>query len=138
MSQRKSSMSAESLAIVVYLRKHGSASKSDLRKLLPNQQPLQINQRLNNLRIGGWVEFNEVKGVWEFCPVVDDLFPTLRAPKRSSSDSASSKPAPREGLNFVPPRTFNFHGSTYVPPSFAPTRPGALDFSSVASHGQRC
>ena len=134
---RKSTMSAESKAIVDYLRKYGPTNRTELNSAMVCQNANEITKRLNNLSIAGWVCFSPKFLTWEISPSAHDMFPGTRA---SHKKDAHLKPAPQhaEPGQVVPPRTFNFHGTTYVPPQITPARQGALDFGQIASRGQRC
>lgn len=134
---RKSTMSAESKAIVDYLRKVGPTSRADLNTAIRGQTVKEIATRLKNLTFGGWVRYSPVYRVWEISPSAHGMFPSLdMATKRIAVKKARA--AITEPVELVPPRTFNFHGTTYVPPQFTPARQGALDFGNIPSHGQRC
>lgn len=134
---RKSTMSAESKAIVDYLRKVGPTKRADLNAAIRGQTVKEIATRLKNLAFGGWVRYSPVYRVWEISPSAHGMFPSLdMATKRIAVKKARA--ALTEPGELVPPRTFNFHGTTYVPPQFTPARQGALDFGQVPSRGQRC
>lgn len=138
---RKSSMSKESKAIVDYLRKFGATNRTELNSAMSGQTATEVTKRLNNLSISGWVRFSPVYRTWEISPSAQGMFPSLDAftqrkavkQARESLQARSQEPA-----NLVPARTFNFHGTNYVPPSFTPARQGALDLGQVPSRGQRC
>lgn len=138
---RKSTMSAESKAIVDYLRKFGPTNRTELNSAMRGQTAVEITKRLNNLSIAGWVRFSPVYRVWEISPSAHGMFPSLdMATKRLAVKKAKAevKAGTKEPAELVPPRTFNFHGTTYEPQPFTPARQGALDFGQVPSHGQRC
>lgn len=138
---RKSTMSAESKAIVDYLRKFGPTNRTELNSAICGQTANEITKRLNNLSIAGWVRLSPVYRVWEISPSAHGMFPSLDIDSkrlavkkaRASAEAGIAEPAER-----VPPRTFNFHGTTYEPPQFTPARQGALDFGQIPSRGQRC
>ena len=134
---RKSNMSEESKAIVDYLRKFGPTNRTDLNSAMRGQTAEEITKRLNNLSIAGWVCFSHKFHTWEISPSAHDMFPGTRA---SNKKEAQPKPALQhaEPAEVVPPRTFNFHSTTYVPPQLTPARQGALDFGQIPSRGQRC
>ena len=134
---RKSTMTAESKAIVDYLRKFGPTNRTELNSAMAGQTANEITKRLNNLSIAGWVLFSPAFRTWEISPSAHGMFPGTRVlhKKDALPKQAPQHIAPAER---VPPRTFNFHGTNYVPPAFTPARQGALDFGAVPSRGLRC
>lgn len=134
--QRKSNMSAESKAIVDYLRTYGPTNRTELNSAIAGQTASGITKRLNNLSIAGWVLYSAQFGTWEISPSAHDMFPSTRASLKK--DAQQKPPQHTTPAELVPPRTFNFHGTNYVPPSFTPARQGALDFGAVPSRGLRC
>lgn len=138
---RKPTMSAASKAIVDYLRKFGPTNRTELNSAMSGQTANEVTKRLNNLSIAGWVRFSAVYRVWEISPSAHGMFPDLDASsKRQAVKEAreSLKTETYAPLEVVPPRTFNFHGSTYEPTPFTPARQGALDFGQIPSRGQHC
>ena len=140
---RKSTMTAESKAIVDYLRKFGPTNRTELNSAMAGQTANEITKRLNNLSIAGWVRYVPAFSTWEISPSAHGMFPGTRAshkkdalPKKDSLPKKVEQCA--EPVERVPPRTFNFHGTNYVPPAFTPARQGALDFGAVPSRGLRC
>ena len=138
---RKSTMSAESKAIVDYLRKFGPTNRTELNSAMRGQTADEITKRLNNLSIAGWVLFSPAFRTWEISPSAHGMFPSLdavskrQAVKEARESLKTETYAPQE---VVPPRTFNFHGTKYEPTPFTPARQGALDFGQIPSRGQRC
>ena len=138
---RKSTMSNESKAIVDYLRKFGPTNRTELNSAMSRQTANEVTKRLNNLSIAGWVRFSPVYRVWEISPSAQAMFPSLDAfsQRKAIKEAREALQAEtNEPMNLVPPRTFNFHGTNYVPPQFTPARQGALDFGNIPSRGQRC
>ncbi len=147
---RKSNMSAESAAIVVYLRKFGPQTRQKLTEVVPTDTPGGLAKRLSNLRANGWVQTEEAEGMpvlYAIKPCVRGLFPELdarpskvsRALAKDGSPVAPAKPV----LEPAPPPA---PVERYTPgpmvisaiPRMGAARPGALAFLAAPSRGVRC
>jgi len=147
---RKSNMSAESAAIVVYLRKFGPQTRQKLTEVVPTDTPGGLAKRLTNLRANGWVQIEEAEGMpvlYAIKPCVRGLFPELdvrpskvaRSTAQDGAPVAPAKPAPEP----APPRApvERFTPGPMVPsaiPRMSTARPGALAFLACPSRGVRC
>lgn len=147
---RKSNMSAESAAIVVYLRKFGPQTRQKLTEVVPTDTPGGLAKRLSNLRANSWVQIEKAEGMpvlYAIKPCVRGLFPELdarpskvsHAPAPDDAPAIASKPAlvpasqPAPVERYVPgPMTAS------AAPRMGTTRPGALDFLNCPSQGVRC
>lgn len=147
---RKSNMSAESAAIVVYLRKFGPQTRQKLTEVVPTDTPGGLAKRLSNLRANGWVQTEEAEGMpvlYAIKPCVRGLFPELDArPSKVSrspaKDGAPAAPAP-PALEPVPPpapveRFTPGPMALSAIPRMGTARPGALAFLACPSRGVRC
>lgn len=147
---RKTNMSAESAAIVVYLRKFGPQTRQKLTEVVPTDTPGGLAKRLSNLRANGWVQIEEAEGMpvlYAIKPCVRGLFPELnarpskvaRAPVPNDAPAMPSKPALESAPRHAPVERY-VPGP--MPPSASPhmgtTRPGALAFLACPSRGVRC
>ena len=97
---RKSNMSAESAAIVAYLRKNGPQTRQKLSEVVPTDTPGGLVKRLSNLRANGWVQIEEAEGMpvlYAIKPCVRGLFPELDA----RPSKVSPAPAPEDMPVFV-------------------------------------
>ena len=147
---RKSNMSAESAAIVVYLRKFGPQTRQKLTEVVPTDTPGGLAKRLSNLRANGWVQIEEAQGLpalYAIKPCVRGLFPELdarpskvaRSPAQDGAPAAPAKPA----LEPAPPPTAveRFTPGPMVLsaiPRMGTARAGALAFLDCPSRGVRC
>ena len=147
---RKTNMSAESAAIVVYLRKFGPQTRQKLTEVVPTDTPGGLAKRLSNLRANGWVQIEEAQGLpvlYAIKPCVRGLFPELdarpskvaRSPAQDGAPAAPAKPA----LEPAPPPTAveRFTPGPMVLsaiPRMGTARAGALAFLDCPSRGVRC
>ncbi|KAA9180621.1 hypothetical protein F3K36_03165 [Delftia sp. BR1] len=147
---RKSNMSAESAAIVVYLRKFGPQTRQKLTEVVPTDTPGGLAKRLSNLRANGWVQTEEAEGMpvlYAIKPCVRGLFPELDA--RPSKVSPAPAPEDMPVPAYKPALAHAARPATverYIPgpmdlsaiPRMGTARPGALDFLNCPSQGVRC
>ena len=147
---RKSNMSAESAAIVVYLRKFGPQTRQKLTEVVPTDTPGGLAKRLSNLRANGWVQIEEAEGMpdlYAIKPCVRGLFPELDArPSKVARSSAKGGPSAtpaKPALEQAPPPApvERFTPGPMVLsaiPRMSTARPGALAFLACPSRGVRC
>lgn len=147
---RKSNMSAESVAIVVYLRKFGPQTRQKLTEVVPTDTPGGLAKRLSNLRANGWVQIEEAEGLpvlYAIKPCVRGLFPELdvrpsKVARSSAQDGAPVAPATPVLEPAPPPAPVErFTPGPMVLsaiPRMDTARPGALAFLDCPSRGVRC
>lgn len=147
---RKSNMSAESAAIVVYLRKFGPQTRQKLTEVVPTDTPGGLAKRLSNLRANGWVQIEEAEGMpvlYAIKPCVRGLFPELDArpskvTRSSVKDGVPAAPAPpaQEPVPQPAPVERFTPGPMVLSaiPRMGTSRPGALAFLACPSRGVRC
>ncbi|NMM75374.1 hypothetical protein B2J88_20205 [Rhodococcus sp. SRB_17] len=125
---RKTTLGHESLVLVTHLRAHGPSTAKTLLAQFPAEKRPDLLKRLSNLIAGGWLDFGwNSEGVQQWF-----VRPSARAALAVAVATPPATP------NLVPPRRINVMAGTYTPPSFAPTRRGAMDFAAVASRGFSC
>ncbi|KEH07081.1 hypothetical protein GY14_30240 [Delftia tsuruhatensis] len=147
---RKSNMSAESAAIVVYLRKFGPQTRQKLTEVVPTDTPGGLAKRLSNLRANGWVQTEEAEGMpvlYAIKPCVRGLFPELdarpskvaRSPAKVGPSATPAKPALEQAPQPAPVERFT-PGPMVLSaiPRMGTARPGALAFLACPSRGVRC
>ena len=125
---RKSTLSPESAAIVSHLKQHGAATLDALLGHFPAEGRSKLRKRLSNLYDGNWLDI-----AW----AADGEMLWLVAPRARAAQPALPTCA-SHAPTLVPPRQINVMAGDYTPPPMAATRPGALDFQRVGSHGHRC
>ncbi|PZP57054.1 MAG: hypothetical protein DI604_35085 [Delftia acidovorans] len=147
---RKSNMSAESAAIVAYLRKNGPQTRQTLTEVVPTDTPGGLAKRLSNLRANGWVQTEKAEGMpvlYAIKPCVRGLFPELDARPskvaRSSAQGGPSATPAKPALEQAPPPApvERFTPGPMVLsaiPRMDTARPGALAFLACPSRGVRC
>ncbi|PZP56010.1 MAG: hypothetical protein DI604_35945 [Delftia acidovorans] len=147
---RKSNMSAESAAIVAYLRKNGPQTRQKLTEVVPTDTPGGLAKRLSNLRANGWVQIEKAEGLpvlYAIKPCVRGLFPELdaRPSKVARSPLLDDAPAiPAKSTLEPTPRPAPVERFTPGPmalsaiPRMVTARPGAQAFLACPSRGVRC
>lgn len=147
---RKTNMSAESAAVVVYLRKFGPQTRQKLTEVVPTDTPGGLAKRLSNLRANGWVQIEEAEGMpvlYAIKPCVRGLFPELDArPSKVSRSPAKDGPPVAPAKPVLEPAPPSAPVERYTPgpmvisaiPRMGTARPGALAFLAVPSRGVRC
>ncbi|MPT03566.1 MAG: hypothetical protein E2582_05005 [Delftia sp.] len=143
-------MSAESAAVVVYLRKFGPQTRQKLTEVVPTDTPGGLAKRLSNLRANGWVQIEEAEGMpvlYAIKPCVRGLFPELDArPSKVSRSPAKDGPPVAPAKPVLEPAPPSAPVERYTPgpmvisaiPRMGTARPGALAFLAVPSRGVRC
>lgn len=130
---RKSTLSAESAAVINHLKVHGTSTAV---ALLPHFQDMgrtQLLKRLGNLVDLGWLDFT-----WND---KSDKTWFLRSSARAIAVHTVTPKAPAQAAPVVPiagPRCISVMTGTYTPPRGPALRPGALDFKGCPSVGFRC
>jgi hypothetical protein len=147
---RKSNMSAESAAIVAYLRTFGPQTRQKLTEVVPTDTKGGLAKRLSNLRANGWLQVEAIQGLpdlYSIKPCVRGLFPERAArPSKPTRSAAPDAPiAPPAEVAQVPaqiPAPVERYAPALMTPSACPrmdtTRTGALDFLNCPSRGVRC
>jgi hypothetical protein len=147
---RKSNMSAESAAIVAYLRKNGPQTRQKLSEVVPTDTPGGLVKRLSNLRANGWVQIEEAEGMpvlYAIKPCVRGLFPELDArpskvspaPAPEDMPAPTSKPALAHATRPAPVERYTPGPMALSAiPRMGTARPGALAFLDCPSRGVRC
>ena len=147
---RKSNMSAESAAIVAYLRKNGPQTRQKLSEVVPTDTPGGLVKRLSNLRANGWVQTEEADGMpvlYAIKPCVRGLFPELDArPSKVSRSPAKDGPPAAPAPPALEPVPAPAPVERFTPgpmvlsaiPRMGTARPGALAFLACPSRGVRC
>lgn len=146
---RKSNMSAESAAIVAYLRTHGPQTRQKLAQVVPTDTPGGLAKRLSNLRANGWVQREQTAGQPDlYCiqPSARGLFPELDAARhgKAAVTPLIAKPAHQPRLQTPLPE--QRPTERYVPgpmaasdmPRMGCNRQGGQDFLNRPSRGVRC
>nr|WP_315539474.1 hypothetical protein [uncultured Comamonas sp.] len=134
---RKSSMSAESKAVLDQLRTCGATTAEHLLAVVPGEALPALGKRLRNLEAGGWVKKERNPAgivMWGICPSARGLFAEQRPRSRktaSPADAFVGTPAFPRQINVM-------HGPVYVPPPNVVTRQGAFDFMQLRSVGMPC
>ena len=126
---RKYLLSPESLAVLSHLRSHGHCTLAQLQAALPfKHTTVALRVRLRSLVVGVWLDHGcNADGVQHWC-----IHPLARG-----AVTVQLAPPPAPG-SLVPPRRINIMAGIYTPSRLAPARLGAMDYSAVASRGQRC
>jgi len=134
---RKSSMSAESKAVLDYLRTFGATTAERILAATAGEALPALGKRLRNLESGGWVKKERNPAgivMWAICPSARGLF-TEQRPRRHRTVSPTNAFVGAPAL----PRQINvMHGPVYVPPPSVGIRQGAFDFMQVRSVGMPC
>lgn len=146
---RKSTMTAESRALINHLRAHGPTSIAGLCLAFPEFDKHALSRRLHNMRGIGWLDAKGTRGalVWSMHPEAEHLLPALEAGVLVSSMRTPlqarpvHKPAPPvpQPLNpdlVAQSRSYAFR--PWVPSRPAALRAGSMDFRACPSRGVRC
>lgn len=125
---RKTCMSAESVAVINYLRTHGQTTEKVLCARFSDEVRGALLKRLSGLCACGWLDFG-----WN-----DDGEKHWFVRPSARTAVAAVVAEPPTAPNLVPPRRINVMAGNYDPALFVPARLGAMDFSAVASRGNHC
>ena len=125
---RKPTLCKQSAAVVAHLKQHGAATLDELLPHFADEGRSKLRKRLSNLVDGNWLDI-----AW----AADGEMLWLVAPRARAAQPALPTCA-SHAPTLVPPRQINVMAGDYTPPPMAATRPGALDFQRVGSHGHRC
>lgn len=139
---RKSTLSAESLAILNYLQEHGACSLDVLLGAFQGLTRAALLKRLSNLVYLHWlvktVSSGGVKS-WELHASARGAVGQVAVARGGRAPAKRKCPAPAPPRGQVAmPRRISFKEGTYTPSPSQILRPGALDFQRVASVGNRC
>ena len=126
---RKTCMSAESVAVIAYLRTHGQTTEKLLCAQFSGEVRGLFLKRLSNLCACGWLDFG-----WD----KEGAKHWFVQPSARTAVAVAVAVAEPAAPNLVPPRRINVMAGNYDPALFAPARIGAMDFSAVASRGNHC
>lgn len=133
---RKSTLSPESVAVITYIKEHGTSTAAALRPHFQDMSRTQLLKRLGNLVDLGWLDFT-----WD---TAGDKAWFLRASARATPVRTVADKVPRNtrqdapGIPVAAPRRVDVMSGNYVPPRGPALRPGALDFRARPSVGYRC
>lgn len=133
---RKSTLSAESVAVINHVKAHTQCTVPQLCEAFPSVHRTQLLKRLNNLRALGWLDVaSNDTGV-----AVWFIRAAARATKVHTTTPAEpqSAPTPPPAGQIAGPRVHNVMAGHYVPPRGPALRPGALDYRNCPSVGYRC
>lgn len=146
---RKSTMTAESRALINHLRAHGPTSIADLCLAFPDQSKHSLSRRLHNMRGIGWLDAEGARGalVWSMHPDSEHLLPSLEAGVLVSSMRAPlhvrpvhkrspAEPKPIDQQLVAQSRSYAFR--PWVPSRPMALRAGSMDFRACPSRGVRC
>lgn len=132
---KTSRLSESSRQVIALMRQQGPQTLAQLRPLIGVSDG-EINKRLRNLCISGWLEkIDGPEPRWGICSAAAPLFETGKAPPKPSRKEPKPQPALGE---FPLPRQVDVMRSTYKPAPFTPPRAGSQAYQSIASHGLRC
>lgn len=142
---RKSTLSAESLAVVKFIQAHGASSLVVLLGAFEGVARAAMLKRLGNLVDLGWL--NKTLSAtgeksWSLHAGAVGKVDQVEAPrggrKRVRCKAAAVAPVVPSPETIAKPRQFSFKEGVYTERPFQAVRPGSLDFQRVASVGNRC
>lgn len=139
---RKSTLSAESLAVLKFIQQHGASTLDVLLAAFEGVPRTAMGKRLTNLADLGWLNktlSSTGQKSWSLHASVVGKVDQVEA------RGGGRRPAKRKAAPVTPapgtvaePRRFSFKEGIYVPRAIQAIRPGSLDFQRVASVGNRC
>lgn len=127
---RKSTLSAESGAVIRHLKAHGRSTVAALRPHFTAMSRAQLVRRLDSLVTLGWLDFGWTEaGDKTWC---------IRSSARAIPVHTTEPEEPPAALPVALPRRINVMTGDYVPPRMSSLRPGSLDYQRIESRGHRC